>query len=136
MVGPSLGGWLYEIGGIRAAVPVRGRARRSSARSAFLWLDAAAGTQRTASGADLRRSLRSPAVAVCAAAVVVVVGDDRDARAGAAAVSVSRRSGIGPARIGLMFGIARRRLDGAASGLRAAGRSLGRPAPDADRPRC
>ena len=102
MIGPSIGGWLYESGGMRlpflfvAALALAGAA-------AFLWFDVPSG--RTAHEAvPMGSVLRVPAVAACAAAVV----------AAAATISMlepvlplflTARLGIGPARIGLIFGI-------------------------------
>jgi len=102
MFGPTLGGWLYEAGGIRlpflfvAALALAGAI-------AFLWFDlpAARSTHETLPVATV---LRSPAVAVCTAAVV----------AASATISMlepvlplylAATLGLGPARIGLLFGI-------------------------------
>jgi DHA1 family solute carrier family 18 vesicular amine transporter 1/2 len=102
MFGPTIGGWLYEAGGIRmpflfvAALAVLGGA-------AFLWLDIPQQHASTEAVA-IRLVLRVPAVAACAAAVV----------AAAATISMlepvlplflSAKLAIGPARIGLVFGI-------------------------------
>jgi len=102
MIGPSIGGWLYESGGMRlpflfvAALALAGAA-------AFLWLDVP--IRRTAhETVPMGTVLRVPAVAACAAAVV----------AASATISMlepvlplflTARIGIGPARIGLIFGI-------------------------------
>ena len=49
MVGPSIGGWLYELGGIRAAVPRRRRRSRLWRAIGFLWLDVAVAARRSPS---------------------------------------------------------------------------------------
>jgi multidrug resistance protein len=101
MVGPTFGGWLYELGGIRlpflfvAALAV-------VCTLAFFWLQPPA--QRAArEDVSILAVLRIPAVAACTAAVV-----------GASAtlsmlepvlpLFLSSTLGIGPARIGMLFG--------------------------------
>ena len=101
MFGPTLGGWLYEAGGIRlpflfvAVLAV-------IAALAFLWLEIP-DRRSTTEPVPIGVVLRVPAVAACAAAVI----------AAAATISMlepvlplflSARLGIGPARIGLIFG--------------------------------
>ena len=102
MIGPSIGGWLYESGGMRlpflfvAALALAGAA-------AFLWFDVP--SRRTVYEAvPMGTVLRVPAVAACAIAVV----------AAAATISMlepvlplflTARLGIGPARVGLIFGV-------------------------------
>lgn len=102
MFGPTLGGWLYEAGGIRLPFLFVGALAFVGA-AAFLWLDIP--DRRAAHEVvPIRAVLRVPAVAACAAAVVAV----------AATISMlepvlplflNARLGIGPARIGLLFGI-------------------------------
>jgi MFS transporter, DHA1 family, solute carrier family 18 (vesicular amine transporter), member 1/2 len=102
MGGPTIGGWLYETGGIRlpfmfvAALAVIGAA-------AFTWLDVP--DQRSEhERVPVAKVLRVPAVAACVAAVV----------AASATVSMlepvlplylTETLGLGPARIGYLFGI-------------------------------
>ena len=101
MFGPTLGGWLYEAGGIRlpflfvAALAVL-------AAVAFLWLEIP-DRRAAVEPVPVFVVLRVPAVAACAAAVI----------AAAATISMlepvlplflSTTLGIGPARIGLVFG--------------------------------
>jgi DHA1 family solute carrier family 18 vesicular amine transporter 1/2 len=102
MGGPTIGGWLYETGGIRlpfmfvAALALAGAI-------AFLWLDVP--DERSAREAvPVGVVLRVPAVAVCVAAVV----------AASATVSMlepvlplylTATLRIGPARIGYLFGV-------------------------------
>ncbi len=84
MVGPTIGGWLYETGGIRlpflfvAALALVGAA-------AFVWLDVP-DKQSVRETVPVKTVMRVPAVAACFAAVDHLVGDRVDARAGAAAV--------------------------------------------------
>jgi len=102
MIGPTIGGWLYELGGIRLPfLAVTALAGVSAA--AFAWLDVPrARAQQEA--VPLLMLLRLPAVAACTVAVV------------AASSTLSMLEpvlalhlgsiGLGPARIGLLFGIA------------------------------
>ena len=102
MFGPTLGGWLYEAGGIRlpflfvAALAIAGAI-------AFLWFDLPS-TRSARETLPAATVLRAPAVAACTAAVV----------AASATISMlepvlplylSATLGLGPARIGLLFGI-------------------------------
>jgi MFS transporter, DHA1 family, solute carrier family 18 (vesicular amine transporter), member 1/2 len=102
MFGPTLGGWLYEAGGIRLPfLVVSGLALAGAA--AFLWLELP--RQRAdREVVAILQVLGDPAVAACAAAVV----------AASATISMlepvlplflSATLGIGPARIGLIFGL-------------------------------
>ncbi len=103
MFGPTIGGWLYEVGGIR--LPFLFVAGLSLvAAAAFLWIEIP--DQRAPlAPVPVGDVLRTPEVAACAAAVVVA----------AATISMlepvmplllSSTLGIGPARIGLIFGCA------------------------------
>jgi MFS transporter, DHA1 family, solute carrier family 18 (vesicular amine transporter), member 1/2 len=102
MGGPTIGGWLYETGGIRlpfmfvAALAVAGAI-------AFSWLDVP-DRRSERETVPVAKVLRVPAVAACAAAVV----------AASATVSMlepvlplhlTDTLGLGPARIGYLFGI-------------------------------
>jgi DHA1 family solute carrier family 18 vesicular amine transporter 1/2 len=102
MFGPTLGGWLYETGGIRlpflfvAALAVAGAI-------AFMWFDLPS-RQTAHEPVPVATVLRFPAVAACAAAVVTA----------SATISMlepvlplylSAKLGLGPARIGVLFGI-------------------------------
>jgi DHA1 family solute carrier family 18 vesicular amine transporter 1/2 len=101
MGGPTIGGWLYETGGIRlpflfvAALAVIGAA-------AFAWLDVP-DEQATHEKVPVATVLRFPAVAACVAAVM----------AASATVSMlepvlplylSSTLAVGPARVGYLFG--------------------------------
>lgn len=102
MIGPSIGGWLYESGGMRlpflfvATLALAGAA-------AFLWFDVP--SRRTApEAAPIGTVLRVPAVAACAAAVVAAAGTISMLEP-VLALFLTARLGIGPARVGLIFGI-------------------------------
>ena len=102
IVGPSIGGWLYEIGGIRLPFLFVG-AMAVACALAFLFVDLPKAHTRH-EVVPLAALLRLPPVAVCAVAVV----------AGSSTVSMLEPvlalhlagMSIGPARIGLLFGIA------------------------------
>ncbi|HUR32965.1 MAG TPA: MFS transporter [Vicinamibacterales bacterium] len=102
MVGPTLGGWLYELGG--PAVPYLAVAALAAVSAVgFAWMatppSAAIGV-----GVPLRRLLRVPAVAVCAAAVVL--GSATLAMLEPTfALFLSDRLALLPSRIGLVFGV-------------------------------
>jgi multidrug resistance protein len=102
MIGPSIGGWLYEVGGIRLPF-LAVTALSAVAAATFVWLDIPdARTERES--VPLAAVLKLPAVAACTVAVV------------AASATLSMLEpvlalhlgalGIGPARIGLLFGFA------------------------------
>jgi DHA1 family solute carrier family 18 vesicular amine transporter 1/2 len=102
MFGPTLGGWLYEAGGIRLPFLVVAVMATVGA-SAFVWLDLPE-QHAERDVVPIMSVLRLPAVAACAAAVI----------AASATISMlepvlplflSLTFGIGPARIGLLFGI-------------------------------
>jgi DHA1 family solute carrier family 18 vesicular amine transporter 1/2 len=101
MAGPSLGGWLYEVGGIRLPFLMVSLLAAIGA-IAFMWLELPA-RHAEREAVPVLTVLRVPAIASCAAAVV----------AASASISMlepvlslfmSARLGIGPARIGLVFG--------------------------------
>jgi DHA1 family solute carrier family 18 vesicular amine transporter 1/2 len=102
MVGPTLGGWLYEVGGIRlpflfvAALAAIGAA-------AFMWLDIAPG-RAAREAVPIGAVLRVPAVAACAAAVVAASATICMLEP-VLPLFLSATLGIGPARIGSIFGI-------------------------------
>lgn len=102
MFGPTLGGWLYEAGGMRLPF-LAVAALASFSALTFLWLDLPA-QHAERDVVPIATVLRVPAVAACAAAVV----------AASATLSMlepvlplflSSTFGVGPARIGLLFGI-------------------------------
>jgi multidrug resistance protein len=102
MCGPTLGGWLYEAGGIRLPFLVVA-ALAAIGAVAFLWIELPA-RHAERETVPIRAVLRIPAVAACAAAVV------------SASATISMLEpvfplflfstlGLGPARIGLVFGV-------------------------------
>jgi MFS transporter, DHA1 family, solute carrier family 18 (vesicular amine transporter), member 1/2 len=103
MIGPSLGGWLYQVGGI--SLPFLAVAVLAAiGAAAFSWIDAPP-VHQDRETLPLTAAVRIPALAVCVAAVVT-----------ASAVTsmlepvlplfLSSRLGLGPARIGFVFGTA------------------------------
>jgi DHA1 family solute carrier family 18 vesicular amine transporter 1/2 len=102
MIGPSLGGWLYEMGGMRLPF-VTVAAMAAVGAMAFAWLDVPSRQVRD-EHVTVLAIVRAPAVAACAAAVVV----------GAATISMLEpvvalhlaSLGIRPGRIGIVFGVA------------------------------
>ena len=102
MIGPSLGGWLYEMGGIKLPF-VTVAIMSLVAAAAIAWLDIP-GVQAQQEPVPIGAVLSVPEVRSCAAAVV------------AASATISMLEpvlalylatlGVGPARIGLLFGVA------------------------------
>jgi multidrug resistance protein len=103
MIGPSLGGWLYETGGIRLPfLTVAGLA--AAAAAGFLWVrPEAAPTAREA--VPLRLVVSVPEVASCAAAVALAAAT-LSMLEPVASLWLSATIGLGPTRVGLVFGIA------------------------------
>jgi MFS transporter, DHA1 family, solute carrier family 18 (vesicular amine transporter), member 1/2 len=101
MIGPTLGGWLYEAGGIRspflfvAALAVAGAI-------AFMWFDLPA-PRAANETVPILTVLRVPAVAACAAAVVAASATICMLEP-VLPLHLSATLGLGPARIGLLFG--------------------------------
>jgi multidrug resistance protein len=102
MVGPSIGGWLYEVGGMR--LPFLAVAMLAAvAAAAFLWIDLPR-EQAEREMLPIAAVVRTPAIAACATAVVTA----------SATISMTEpvlalhlaNLGVGPARTGLVFGIA------------------------------
>jgi DHA1 family solute carrier family 18 vesicular amine transporter 1/2 len=101
MVGPTIGGWLYELGGIRAPfLVVAGLAVVSAA--GFLWLDVAPPLV-VSEPVPVRVVLRSRAVAVCAAVVIAISGTISMLEP-VLPLYLTAKLGLGPARIGMLFG--------------------------------
>jgi DHA1 family solute carrier family 18 vesicular amine transporter 1/2 len=101
MVGPSLGGWLYEMGGIRAPFLMVAVLAIFGAL-AFLWLDVpppVAATEPVPVGVVLR----SRPVAICAA-VVVAISATLTMEEPVLPLFLNAKLGLGPARLGLLFG--------------------------------
>lgn len=102
MIGPSIGGWLYEIGGIRLPFLVVGLMAAAGA-AAFLWPDIPA---RHADRDPVAVSLvaRVPAVAACAGAVVAISSTHSMLEP---VLAMHLHSlGVHPGRIGIVFGAA------------------------------
>ena len=124
MVGPSIGGWLYEAGGVALPFRVRGGARarlrgrvRAAAAAAALGRSIGRAPRSGRSFACRRRVLRRRRSSLTGA-------DDRDARAGAAAVlRPAPRAHAGADRPAVRD--RRRRIDSDAARLRSDDRSLG-----------
>jgi DHA1 family solute carrier family 18 vesicular amine transporter 1/2 len=102
VVGPSLGGWLYELGGLRLPfLAVAGMATVAAIAALGLKLPP---THSRPEPVPILSVLRVPAVGACAAAVIIA----------AATMSMLepvlalhlQALGVNPARIGLVFGIA------------------------------
>ena len=101
--GPSLGGWLYETGGMRLPfLAVAGLA--AVAAAGFLWMRLPSG-HATREQIPLRVVLRVPAVASCVGAVVVVASTGSMLEP-VVSLWLSSRMQLNPGRIGLVFGIA------------------------------
>jgi len=101
MVGPTIGGWLYELGGIRAPfLVVAGFA--AVCAIGFLWLEIPTERAET-EPVPIRVVLRSRAVAICAL-VVVAISATITMLEPVLPLYLNNKFGIGPARIGLIFG--------------------------------
>jgi len=101
MVGPTLGGWLYETGGVR--VPFLCVAFLAFlAAIGFMWLKIPA-KHAAHEAVPVRAILRVPAVAVCSAAVVVIGGTIAMVEP-ILSLYLAASIHLGPARIGMVFG--------------------------------
>lgn len=101
MIGPTLGGWLYEAGGITTPyLAIAGLSLVIAVGIAALRLPPVA---RTSEPLPLRDMLRVPAVALCALAVVVGGGTIAMLEP-VLALFLTTSAGLGPSRIGMVFG--------------------------------
>ena len=101
MLGPSLGGWLYEMGGSR--MPFLAVAALSALCTlGFIWMKAPAQLER-GEYATLRQLLRVRAVAICGSAVTLG-GGTLAMLEPMLALFLAEHIGLGPSRIGLVFG--------------------------------
>ena len=101
MIGPTLGGWLYEHGG--PTVPYLLVAALSAiAAAGFLWLQPA-DHREAAERVSLRQVLGVRAVAVCAAAVVLGGGTIAMLEP-VLSLFLADQIGLSPSRVGLVFG--------------------------------
>jgi predicted MFS family arabinose efflux permease len=101
IVGPTIGGWLYEIGGMRAPF-LTVAAMAMLAAIGFFWLDIPSARAET-EPVPIGVVLRSRSVAVCAA-VVVAVSATVSMLEPVVPLFLTARLGLGPARIGMVFG--------------------------------
>ncbi len=103
MVGPSIGGWLYEMGGIRAPFLLVA-ALSAAVALGFVWLEvppAVAASERV----PIRKLLRSRPVFICTM-VVVAISATLTMEEPVLPLFLNARLGIGPGRIGLLFACA------------------------------
>ena len=103
MVGPSLGGWLYQIGGIRLPF-LSVAALASLVTLGFVWLKVpSAHAEREA--VPIMVVVGTPAIASCALAVVAIAATLTMLEP-VMAFHLVARLGVGPALVGLVFGSA------------------------------
>ena len=102
MIGPSLGGWLYVVGGMR--LPFLAVALMATfVTIGFSWLKVPPPAGREV--VPIGVVLRTPAIASCALAVVVIAATFAMLEP-VVAFDLAARLGMGPARLGLVFGAA------------------------------
>jgi len=103
MLGPSIGGWLYQWGGAR--LPFLALAALSLAGAVlFAGIESSARHSET-EPVPLAAILREPAVLACTC-VVLAVGSTLSMYEPVFALHLQTRAGLGPARIGLVFAAA------------------------------
>jgi MFS family permease len=103
LIGPTLGGWLYETGGV--ALPFLALAGAAALTGlGFAWLRLP-DSHRAREVVPTRDILRVPAVASCGAAVVLA-GGSMAMLEPVLPLFLSSELQLGPARVGLVFGIA------------------------------
>jgi MFS transporter, DHA1 family, solute carrier family 18 (vesicular amine transporter), member 1/2 len=103
MIGPSLGGWLYETGGMKLPfLAVAGLA--VAATIGFAWLRLPS-VHAERDAVPLGQLLRVPAVATCALTVVVAASTAAMLEP-AVSLWLSADLALNPARIGIVFGVA------------------------------
>jgi MFS transporter, DHA1 family, solute carrier family 18 (vesicular amine transporter), member 1/2 len=101
MIGPTIGGWLYENGGPQLPYLVVA-AFATVAAGGLAWIHLPP-PQNRQDAIALRTVVGAPAVAVCAAAVVVG-GGTLAMMEPVLSLFLSSEIGLGPARIGIVFG--------------------------------
>ena len=100
MIGPSLGGWLYEVGGMR--LPFLAVALMATVAAAlFLWIDLP-DARATRERVPVSLVIRVPAIALCGASVLAISSTLSMLEP---VLSLHLRGlGVDPARIGLVYG--------------------------------
>jgi multidrug resistance protein len=101
MIGPTIGGWLYETGGARMPFLVVA-ALAAAAAAGFAWLRLPAKSAEH-EAVPIGAVIRVPSVAACAAAVAVG-GGTLAMLEPVLSLFLTIDLGLGPARIGLVFG--------------------------------
>lgn len=102
MLGPSIGGFLYELGGIRLPFLVVA-AFTSVVLAGFLWLDVPAASPNR-QRITLRAAIRTPGILICVAVVTAAAGTI--AMLEPVLVLQLAATDINPGRVGTLFGIA------------------------------
>lgn len=103
IVGPSLGGWLYEMGGI--VLPFVFVAVMAVICAVGFLVIAPSGVHPSTGGRSIWSVVRAPAVATCGL-IIIVAGGTIAMLEPVLALFFSRHLGFGPARIGVLFGAA------------------------------
>jgi predicted MFS family arabinose efflux permease len=103
IVGPSIGGWLYEMGGI--VLPFAFVAVMAMICAVGFLVIAPSGVHPLAGGRSIWSVVREPAVATCGL-IIIVAGGTIAMLEPVLALFFSRHLGLGPARIGVLFGAA------------------------------
>jgi len=101
MVGPSIGGWLYELGGMRTPF-LAVAALAAIAAAAFAWFDPP-DHRAEHDVVPIAAVLRTPAVVACT--IAVVTASSTLSMLEPVVVLHLQTLGVGPARVGLLFGI-------------------------------
>ena len=104
ILGPTLGGWLYQLGGVEFPFLVLAGVAAALA-VAFACLEVPPPGPQAAVPIPVRALLRSRPVATCAA-LVVIVGGTLAMLEPVFSLFMSTTLGLGPARVGLVFGAA------------------------------
>lgn len=103
MIGPTIGGYLYEAGGVHLPFLTVAAAALVCA-ALFLWIEPSA-TRASAAIVPVRVVMRDPTVMACAIVVAVASGTLAMLEP-VLALWLASSIALGPARIGLVFGIA------------------------------
>jgi MFS family permease len=103
MIGPTLGGWLYEAGGVE--LPFYAVAVAALLVAGLLLVVPFPAVQAPSERVPILAIVREPAVATCAV-VVIVAASTAAMLEPVLALWFASDLGLGPARIGLVFGVA------------------------------